>query len=440
MRAITPTTTEQNLILALSRQLPGISAEADNILADVQESVFSMIEEGWFYNRSFFESEPTWRDYAYMIILDSVQEYQVLRYIHVDYSFCNNHGFYCREHTEEVAQRWIAPDGKVTLLASDLWDKKGQYWRYNQPLRLRKEDAVEYDFRIYAGYVQSLTTSFRNQHDLQEKYLNESSAYDDTLEFVRFSLSPYGEWMNKLQPALYKLCRDYTYIYSRAMRYEREIRLATRYHYDISNKDVFYLWTDYLKYLHDNDEYIKNGNICNHNRFLQPQYVCPQDLKQAHDKWMAIDKRNRERKAELAKRKKAEESLAQFLKHHKHFTDIYFNNGHLYAYSLNSPVEYWNEGDAMHHCVGKYWNDADSLILSIRDQQGNRIATAEVSISDLDIVQIGGVDNLGNQIGGKDYGILPEWNEIYDLILANMYRIRERKDNRQAERKQKKIA
>ena len=57
---------------------------------------------------------------------------------------------------------------------------------------------------------------------------------------------------------------------------------------------------------------------------------------------------------------------------------------------LQTVDEFREEGKAMHHCVGSganYWRKADTLILSAKDGEGNRLATIEYNTARHDIVQ-----------------------------------------------------
>lgn len=57
----------------------------------------------------------------------------------------------------------------------------------------------------------------------------------------------------------------------------------------------------------------------------------------------------------------------------------------------------WEEGSAMHHCVGYgaggYHKKIDSLIMFVRDANGERISTIEYSISKGKVLQNRGLGN-----------------------------------------------
>ena len=80
--------------------------------------------------------------------------------------------------------------------------------------------------------------------------------------------------------------------------------------------------------------------------------------------------------------------------------------------SWKSVAEMAEEGTEMHHCVFnmEYYKKNDSLILSARDEAGNRLETVEVCLSSLKVMQCFGRSN----------SITPEHNKILELVNKNM--------------------
>lgn len=84
--------------------------------------------------------------------------------------------------------------------------------------------------------------------------------------------------------------------------------------------------------------------------------------------------------------------------------------------AVQSVADMAEEGAKMRHCVYEngYYKKDESLILSARDHDGNRIETIEVSLKTYDVVQSRGVCNKNT-----------EWhNEIVNLVRSNMHLIR----------------
>lgn len=74
-------------------------------------------------------------------------------------------------------------------------------------------------------------------------------------------------------------------------------------------------------------------------------------------------------------------------------------------------------GRAMRHCVfvNEYYKKDNSLILSAKDKDGNRLETIEVNTKTFQVIQSRGVCNQNT----------PHHNEIINLVNNNMYRIRQ---------------
>lgn len=77
------------------------------------------------------------------------------------------------------------------------------------------------------------------------------------------------------------------------------------------------------------------------------------------------------------------------------FFGICFGNDNIIITVIPSVAEIAEEGKAMHHCVytNGYYKKEDSLILSARDRDGNRIETIELSLKTFQVVQSRGVNN-----------------------------------------------
>ena len=110
----------------------------------------------------------------------------------------------------------------------------------------------------------------------------------------------------------------------------------------------------------------------------------------------------------------AAQKLNEFIQHMQAFLDLCFSNDQLIIRPLRSPVEYIQEGIAMHHCVASYRERYNSLILSARNHQDERIATIEVSLHDYKIIQIRGKHNQATEYD----------QDIAVLLTKNMKQIR----------------
>ncbi len=164
-----------------------------------------------------------------------------------------------------------------------------------------------------------------------------------------------------------------------------------------------------------------------------PKYVCPADLKAAHDKWMMKRRQQAEREqaaAEIRKAMQYEDEYRErkgaltlsnvgctrwekqaFHSFARHFIGIHITDGTLDVRVLESVKEFVEEGRAMHHCVwaNAYYKKDDALILTATIN-GKRIETVEVSLTTMEVVQSRGVNNTCTEYHDR----------IVSLINGNM--------------------
>jgi hypothetical protein len=178
------------------------------------------------------------------------------------------------------------------------------------------------------------------------------------------------------------------------------LRICHRHNYKITDRE---LWRDMIEQLYKMEKDLHN-----------PHYVCPANLKEAHDKVSATYRKNLQKIQEKQQIRQAAAQLEEFLQHMQAFMDLCFTNDHITIRPLRSPLEYIEEGKAMHHCVASYKDRYNSLILSARDADEKRLATIEVDLTSYRIVQIRGLQNAAT----------PHHEEIAILLTKNMQYIR----------------
>ena len=121
-----------------------------------------------------------------------------------------------------------------------------------------------------------------------------------------------------------------------------------------------------------------------------PHYICPSNLKIAHDK--AMDKRAQ------AKKKKQEiidqQNELKYASEKQAFIGASFEEEGIMINVLNSIKEFQEEGAKMHHCVynNRYYQRKDCLILSAK-VKGVSVATIELSLNTWSVVQCRGKFN-----------------------------------------------
>lgn len=194
------------------------------------------------------------------------------------------------------------------------------------------------------------------------------------------------------------------------VRFFSSLKICIRNKYKI--KDVT-LYLDLLKAL-------DTLNLDLHNA----HYVCPENLKAAHDFY--IDKikkleeaREAQRAIEQAEKLKREKTFNAklFKKQKQKFFDLLFQVNNIEITPLKSIREFKTEGDELNHCIyrSKYYLEEDSLILSAK-VEGKRTETIEVNLENFKIVQCRGYNNDPS----------PFHDDIMKLIKSKIPLIRKR--------------
>lgn len=158
------------------------------------------------------------------------------------------------------------------------------------------------------------------------------------------------------------------------------LRIALRKNYKITDIS---LWVDYIKLLDECGRDLKNAF-----------YVCPMDLRSSHDRFLKMAERIREREEKERQRQIAIQNEARFKELKEKFFGLSFTDGNIIVSVLESIQDYYNEGEAMHHCVGQseYFLKPNSLVFSARID-GKRIETVELSLKTFQVIQSRGLCN-----------------------------------------------
>ena len=339
-----------------------------------------------------------WRA-EYFAILDTCEEFQVIRWL-------ENKGYGEKAVAVEVMQMWI--DKEHTYYFTKSRQCCGNCYIDAWCLGTEIVFRGHYDNNCIYLYrdLRQLCFSQVRIHKLQpcfkyggvdKKYLLNNTPY----YALRYLANPHFATIKQHNSDVADFCiRNWNKLETIFTAF----KITLRNKYMISDAN---LWCDYILLLQ------KNG-LDIHNR----AFVCPDDIQHAHNWVMALEQARIER--QNAEVMKAEQK--RFLAHHKNFLGIAFGSGKLSLHSLDSVAAYISEGHIMNHCVGhlcKYYEKPDSLILTC-DYEGKKIATIEVSIRSLNIVQI----------QGKNNDRPPHYKEIKQLVEDNLYLVTERKNGR----------
>lgn len=196
-------------------------------------------------------------------------------------------------------------------------------------------------------------------------------------------------------------------------RYWSQIRIALKHGYEITPQNIIE-WRDLVTMLRE----------CGKDDH-SPKYLCPADLNLAHQKLIKErDKTKWEREFARIGKKKCEE----FEKRIARYLDIDIHNEDITIKVLPSIKSFFDEGTHLGHCVFRcgYYNKPNSLILSAREGS-KRWETIEVDLQKFQILQCYGY--------GDKY--TERHQEIIDLVMSNMWQIKERRLKSKEEKKEK---
>ena len=150
-----------------------------------------------------------------------------------------------------------------------------------------------------------------------------------------------------------------------------------------------------------------------------PYYICPTDLNLAHDHWLKKHREILEKERIAQEREQAIKDEAEFKKMKSKYFGIEVSDGTIVIRVLDSVMAHVEEGESMHHCVGRcnYAMKKNSLILSARLSDGTRLETIEIDLANLKIAQCRGLQNQST----------PYHDNILKLMNDNLSIIAKRK-------------
>ena len=190
------------------------------------------------------------------------------------------------------------------------------------------------------------------------------------------------------------------------------IRVALRHNYKPSDVTM---WLDLLDLLRANGKDVHN-----------PHYICPANLKKAHDVQHAIRERTLEKERierEKAKARQLADKLSEdgktnleYMKRMGAFLGVKLQLGNVTLQPLQSIREFFEEGSELCHCVftNNYYKHSDCLIIGAR-VDGKRTETIEIDTKNWKIVQCRGKHNQPSKYHER----------ILALMNRNMYKFKQ---------------
>ena len=339
----------------------------------------------------------TARYVRYFGVVTTIADFQVVRYF-----ICNAQyrvGQKADYRIEEVLQKWIAPDGRLTVMARPR--SYGWYvdqWDYSKDLTIRADvdNPVFIINAIIVARPRVTSQVKRNGFDGRHYY----GLAPETL-FEAIIKEPKCETLLKAgQYSLLRLCAERPL----NLRHWDSMKICIRNQYNVKDAKQ---WIDMVNLLENCGKDIRN-----------PHYLCPVDLAYAHDHWLNKH-RELERKARIkCQREKAAGEEEAFRKMKSKYFGIEVTDGTIVIKVLDSVMAHVDEGAAMHHCVSQcgYAMKPNSLILSAT-LNGERLETIEIDLANLKIAQCRGLQNQTT----------PYHAQILELMTKNLPLIAKRK-------------
>lgn len=318
--------------------------------------------------------QTTANEKFYVTSLCRIEEWQVVRHFIAEKRV--RKGLLLRKRIVEVCQEWINENGKRVINALPLNGLSMYYdaWNLGAKLGIKNEYRGCYKpnpYRIFAPIIPGGSILPRLRRNGYTR---------------RCDMIPVGELMQQLltnnnietliKQGQYDVIKFlYNTHYGKYMEIRQSVNICTRQGYTIKDAQ---LWVDYLELL----RYFGKD-------ILSPRYICPQSLKAEHDRlyrkkagleWEAQERR---RLAEQRQRS------ADYKKRIADYVGIVLDARGLHARVLKDVEDFYNEGEAMNHCVyaNEYDKKESSLIFSVRNDSGKRVATVEYDIYKQAVVQ-----------------------------------------------------
>lgn len=330
----------------------------------------------------------------YFTVLTTCGEYQVLRMYLLIVEM--EKGCKAEPYALEIGHYWWDRQGRMAVVA--IQRVLGRYidtFSFSSPLAIRMDNDAYRHIAYAPIYPKFKATDILRRngfdgdfHDIVPTRLISALLSDNRAETL-------------FKAGQHPMLRHYLQSSFDIGQYWASIKICIRNGYTIEDGSM---WLDTIDLLHHfgKDTY-------------SPKYVCPTDLRAKHDK--LVEKRNRQRMRERTEqqRRKAIEDEKQYLKTKGMFFGLVFADNLISVKVIESVEEMIEEGRVMHHCVGSYHNQENSLILSATID-GRRIETVEVSLKTFDVVQSRGVCNSNTEYHDR----------IINLVNNNIHLIRQR--------------
>lgn len=335
---------------------------------------------------------------SYFVVITTKEEYQVVRMWMLLSEM--RKGAKAKPAYLEIGQYWIDPQGRKTVIG--LQRTLGGYYfdtfAFCSPFEIRRGNEAFWriaDEWVYPR-IKVTDTIKRNGFKGSCHHIHPVCLFQQLLS------NPKAETLMKSNEI--ELLRHLCHHPADVDRYWNTIKIAKRNGYKF--KDVG-MWFDYIKMLE------RMGRDLN-----SPSLIAPNDLKTAHDIYVAKVNRQRIKEQREKERQQAVEDKARFEELKSRYFGMEMTDGEIEIHSIDTIDDYYKIGESQSICCGtaKYFLKESTLTLTA--YIGNKqIATIEISLDDYHIIQCRAFAN----------GICEYTEQIAGIINANKKMIAERK-------------
>lgn len=340
------------------------------------------------------------RDKSYFNVITTIEDYQVVRMFLMIVEM--RKGMKANPAYLEIGSYWIDSNGKTTVVG--LQRTLGHYidcFAFGSPLEIRRDNEAFQrisDEWVYPR-IKVMDTIKRNGFKGSCHYIHPVTMFQELLTNSKAETLMKA---NEIELLRYLCARPTNKAYIDT--YWNTIKIANRNGYKVKDSQM---WMDYIKML----------ERCGKD-ILSPKYICPANLKEAHDEY--IDKVNRLRQKEQREkeRQQAIEDKARFEELKSRYFGMAMTDGEIEIHSIDTIDDYYEIGQRQSICCGsaKYFLKEDTLTLTA--YIGNKqIATLEISLDDCHIIQCRAFANQ----------VCEYTEQIAGIINANKKMIAERK-------------
>lgn len=310
------------------------------------------------------------RDKSYFNVITTMGDYQVVRMFLMMVEM--RKGMKASPAYLEVGSYWIDPKGGATVVG--LQRTLGHYidsFAFGSPLEIRRDNEAFQrisDEWVYPR-IKVTDTIKRNGFKGSCHHIHPVTLFQELLT------NPKAETLMKANEIelLRYLCIRPAYK-ADIETYWNTVKIANRNGYEVEDAQM---WMDYIKMLERCGKDIQS-----------PKYICPANLKEAHDEYVEKVNRQRRKEQQEKERQQAIEDRAKFEEMKSRYFGLVMTDGEIEIHSIDSIDDYYEIGERNHICCGtaKYFLKEKTLTLTayIGDKQ---IATIEISLDDYQILQ-----------------------------------------------------